>query len=137
MYQSLIWSAVLRDNPRRLCPAGDAEDREGLADSLVDRVRRDSELGGDFLGIQMLVDEAEAVELALGQVPDPFGERIVKRALRRPSALRPIVRFFQGSPHCAQHYATPEPRLSNRPLGHPRRFRQIFSGFPPIWVNPH
>ena len=39
MYQSLIWSAVLRDEARRLGAALDAEDLERLADALIDGVR--------------------------------------------------------------------------------------------------
>jgi hypothetical protein len=41
MYQSLIWPAVLRDQARRLSAAGNAENLQRLADSLVDRVGRD------------------------------------------------------------------------------------------------
>jgi hypothetical protein len=49
MYQSLIWSGILSDDPGRLRPALDAEDLKRLADALIDRVRRNAELGGDFL----------------------------------------------------------------------------------------
>jgi hypothetical protein len=50
MYQSLIWSAVLRDETSGLSTPLDAEDLKRLADALVDGVRRDIELGRDFLG---------------------------------------------------------------------------------------
>jgi hypothetical protein len=50
MYQSLIWSAVLRDETSGLGTPLDAEDLKRLADALVDGVRRDIELGRDFLG---------------------------------------------------------------------------------------
>ena len=45
MYQSLIWPAVPRDEPGRLGAPLDAEDLQRLADALVDRVRRNVELG--------------------------------------------------------------------------------------------
>jgi hypothetical protein len=64
MYQSLIWALVADDNARGLGPPLDAEDRERLADPLVDGVRRDLEFGGDFLGRQELVDQQQAVQLA-------------------------------------------------------------------------
>jgi hypothetical protein len=48
MYQSLIWSAVLADDARRLRAPLDAKDSKGLADSLVDGMRGNLELGGDF-----------------------------------------------------------------------------------------
>jgi len=64
MYQSLIWLLVLGDDPRRLCATLDAEDSQRLADALVDGMRRNVELRRDLLGIEMLVDEQETVELA-------------------------------------------------------------------------
>jgi len=65
MYQSLIWSFGARDHARGLGAAFDAEDLERLTDALVDGVRRYAELDCDFLRIKMLVDEQEAIELAL------------------------------------------------------------------------
>jgi hypothetical protein len=72
MYQSLIWPAVLRDEPRRLRAPIDAENLQRLADALVDGVRRNIELARDFFGRQMLVDEAKAIELPRGQPGDPL-----------------------------------------------------------------
>jgi hypothetical protein len=49
MYQSLIRPLVLRNDTRGLVAPVDAEDLQSLPDALVDGVRRDFELGGDFL----------------------------------------------------------------------------------------
>ena len=66
MYQTLIWAMVAGDDPRGLGAPLDAEDRQGLPDSLVDGVRRDFKLGGDFLRRQQLIDEQEGIELTAG-----------------------------------------------------------------------
>lgn len=79
MYQSLIWAAVLGDDARGLGAPFDAKDSKGLANALVDRVRRDVKLGRDFLGGQKLVDEAKAVELAGRKPRDALGN-YVRRA---------------------------------------------------------
>ncbi len=50
MYQSLIWRPTLGDETRRLGSSFDAEDLEGLADALVDRVGRNAKLGGNLFG---------------------------------------------------------------------------------------
>jgi hypothetical protein len=67
MYQPLIWlltgCGMLRDQAGGLRAAFDAEDRKRLADALINGVRRDVELGRDFLGRKMLADQAQAVEL--------------------------------------------------------------------------
>jgi hypothetical protein len=57
----------LGDNAGRLRTTADAERLQGLANALIDGVRRDSELDRNFLGRQMLIDEPEAVELPLRQ----------------------------------------------------------------------
>ena len=49
MYQSLIWAAVLGDEARGLRSPFNREDVERAANALVDRVRRDVELGRNFL----------------------------------------------------------------------------------------
>jgi len=77
MYQTLIWAAVLGDEARRLRAALDAKDGKGLPDALVDRVRGNPELRGDFLGVEMLVDEPETVELPLGKARDSILHGIV------------------------------------------------------------
>jgi hypothetical protein len=64
MYQSLIWPFVLGDDARRLSAALNTQNRQGLANPLIDGVRRDVKLARNFLGRQMLVDEAKAIELA-------------------------------------------------------------------------
>ena len=73
MYQTLIWPAVLGDQARRLRAALDAKDLQRLADALVDGVRRNVELGGDFLGAEVLVDKPEAIELGGGKPGDTRG----------------------------------------------------------------
>jgi hypothetical protein len=131
MYQSLIWSAVLGDDARRLRSALDSEDLQRLANALVDGVRRDAELGSDLLGIEVLVDEAEAVELPGAQPRHPLRDRIVRRITKSPTIIvRQAVSIFQGNPHLAQHGATPEQRV-RASLGHPHSFRQIFRRFAP------
>src|SRR4051812_30236869 len=92
MYQSLIWPTVLRDEARRLGTPFDAEDLQRLADSLVDGVWRDFELGGDLLGRPMLVDEAKAVELTGAQPFDPVPDICFgRKAVRPPIAVRQAV----------------------------------------------
>jgi hypothetical protein len=108
MYQSLIWSAVPRDEAGRLAAPLDAQDVQCLADALVDGVMRDIELGGDFLGGQMLVDELQALELTRTQPRDAFSHPMIRgRAYR----LRHDVRILQCNPHPAQHRATPEQQV--------------------------
>jgi hypothetical protein len=79
MYQSLIWSAVLGDDARGMGAALDAEDVQRLTDALVNGVRGDSELGSDFLGIEVLVDKAQAIELACGQAGHFLRDEVVLR----------------------------------------------------------
>jgi hypothetical protein len=50
MYQSLIWAVYLRNHARGLRTALDTQDMERAADPLVDRMRGNPELDGDFLG---------------------------------------------------------------------------------------
>jgi hypothetical protein len=79
MYQSLIWAAVLRHGARRLRAPLDTEDCEGLADALVDGVRGDPQLGGDFLRIEMLIDQPQAIELARREPCDSLRHHVVTR----------------------------------------------------------
>jgi hypothetical protein len=65
MYQSLILRGMLGNEPSRLRTPLNAEDLKRLPNSLVDRMRRDPKLGSDFLRAHMLIDETEAVELAV------------------------------------------------------------------------
>jgi hypothetical protein len=69
MYQALIWPpfAILDagNEARRLGTPLDSKDLQGAADPLIDGVRRYIELGCDFLGRQMRVDQAQAIELTL------------------------------------------------------------------------
>jgi hypothetical protein len=73
MYQALIWPrGVPGDHASCLRPAFHPQDLKRLADSLIDGVRRDFQLAGDFLGGKMLVDEAEAIQLARTQPANPL-----------------------------------------------------------------
>jgi hypothetical protein len=48
---------MIGNDPCSLRAALDAQDLERLAHTLVDRVRRDAELGGDLLRVQVAIDE--------------------------------------------------------------------------------
>jgi hypothetical protein len=112
MYQSLIWISVMRDDSSGVLAPAYAKDVQRLADALIDGVRRDLELGGDFLGRQMLIDEPEAVELPRAQARDKLSHRIL------PSA---VMRFVRGGNHASfilqrknnppHHRGTPEQRV--------------------------
>jgi hypothetical protein len=81
MYQTLMWGGVrlgrlgrmLRDHARGLGAALDSKDVQRAANALIDRVRRDVQLGSDFLGRQVLVDQAQAIELARAKAGDAGG----------------------------------------------------------------
>jgi hypothetical protein len=64
MYQSLIWPTVHGNETRRLGTALDAKNLQRLADALIDGMRRNIELVRDFLGRQMFVNQAQAIELS-------------------------------------------------------------------------
>jgi hypothetical protein len=81
MYQSLIWSFDLSDDPRCLSPSLNTERRKRLPDALVDSMRRDLELCRDFLRRQMPIDEEQAIELAGSKLRDPGGHQVRPRAL--------------------------------------------------------
>jgi hypothetical protein len=70
MYQPLIWLGVVRNNPSGLLAPAHSKNVECLADPLIHGMRRDFELGRDFLGRQMLVDQPQAVELPRAQACD-------------------------------------------------------------------
>jgi hypothetical protein len=113
MYQSLIWLGILSDDPRRLCAALDAEDRQGLPNALVDRMRRYTELDGDLLGAEVLVDQPQAVQLPGRKTAHAVSAGVGDDRFRRlPMVIRQAVRFVQIYPHIAQHGATPEQRVS-------------------------
>ena len=95
MYQPLIWAAVLRHQTGGMDPAVDAKHLERAADALVDRVRRDVELGRYLFRGMMLVDQAQAVELPLTQACNTLRDLhiltvgIVRslRSVRHPSSF--------------------------------------------------
>jgi hypothetical protein len=97
MYQPLIWLAALRHEASGLGAALDAKDLEGLADSLVDRVRGDPELGRDLFRRQMLVDEAQTVELAGSQPGNTRRQIIPRRALRLSCGVRHALTLLQDN----------------------------------------
>ena len=90
MYQSLIWPELLGHQPGRLRAALDAEKVKGATDALVDSMRRDAELDGDFLRRQMLVDEPQAIELALAESGYAPGNLGIGTANGRPVRL-PLI----------------------------------------------
>jgi hypothetical protein len=124
MYQSLIWAAVPRHDARRLRAAFDAEDLEGLADALIDSVRGNLEFRRDLFRRQMLVDETQAIELALGQLGNLRPDRVLWR--RRPliHGLLDAEIIVQNNSHPARHRRPPEQRVLPC-LGHLSAFRQI------------
>ena len=67
MYQTLIWTAVASDEAGGMGATLHAKDLEGSADALIDGMWRNSELGRDFFGGQVLIDEAQAIQLTLTQ----------------------------------------------------------------------
>jgi hypothetical protein len=108
MYQPLIWSAVHGNEARRLGTALDAEDLQRLADTLVDGVRRNIELARDFLGRQMLVDKAQAIELSGSQARDALLNLWVGRlAAWPPIGLRQAVPILPSDSRPAQHFTQP------------------------------
>jgi hypothetical protein len=125
MYQPLIWSAVLGDEPGRLRAPVDAEDAKGLADPLVDGVRGDSQLGRDLLRQQVLVDEAQAVELSRREAGDALLHLFVMRdRFRRRAGIGAVARILQEF-HSAQHESFPRARLPPEVLCHIPKLGQI------------
>jgi len=112
MYQSLIWALVLGDDPSRLRASLDPENCERLTDPLVHRVRRNVKLGGDFLGRQESVNEAQAIKLGGSQSCDALGHRVGSAQVwvltMRASCA---VRFVQCNTHPAKHAAHSEQRV--------------------------
>jgi hypothetical protein len=90
MYQSLIWPAVLGYDAGRLSAALDPKNSKSLADSLVDRVRRNVQLGRDLFRTEVLVDEAQTIELAGSELGDPRRHQV--RRARAGGLTRRIVR---------------------------------------------
>ena len=99
MYQSLIWSGMLRNDARRLASALDSQRVKRLANALVDGVGGDVELCRDFFRRQMLIDQPEAVELTGGE-PGNTGYHVVPR-----KAFRPVCGFRHARPllQCNSH----------------------------------
>ena len=63
MYQPLIWALMAGDDARGLCATLHSKGLKGAPDPLVDGMRRNMKLGGDFLGGKVLIDQQQAVEL--------------------------------------------------------------------------
>ena len=66
MYQTLIWTTVLSDQPGGLRAAFDTKNLQRFTNPLVDRVRRNIELDRDLFRRPMLVDETQAIKLTRG-----------------------------------------------------------------------
>jgi hypothetical protein len=104
MYQALIWCAVLGDEASGLGAALDAQRLQRLANALIDRVGRNAEARGDLFRTQMLVDEAEAVELTGRQPCEAITRGAVDFVCRKASiVVWQRTAIFQIDPHCAQH----------------------------------
>ena len=123
MYQTLIWPAVLRDEAGGLGAPFDTKRVQRLADALVDRMGRNFELGRDLFRRQMLVDEPQAIELAVGETRDPPAHLVLDRtgSVQRLWHARIIL---QSQSHPARHRGLPEQRVSSC-LSHLARFRHI------------
>jgi hypothetical protein len=133
MYQSLIWAFDLSNHPGRLGTAFDTEDGERLPYSLVDRVGRDFQLRCNLFRVEMLVDEEEAVQLALGKLGDARGHQV--RCARVTSIMGRFalpVRVIQSSTHPAQHAAYSRAESSARTLGHVASISQFSTDFTPF-----
>jgi hypothetical protein len=112
MYQTLIWPAVPGDDARRLGASFDAEDVKRLANPLVDGVRGNAELGGDLFRIEMLIDEAQAVELTGGEPGNPLSNNIVRRrTFRRVGGFRHARRLLQSQSPAKHFRQSPEQRV--------------------------
>ena len=96
MYQSLIWPAVPRHDARRLGAAFDAEDLEGLADPLINGVRGNRQLRRNLFRREVLVDKAQAVELAGGQARYTLGHRVIIGGTMFVGGVRQTRRLLQS-----------------------------------------
>jgi hypothetical protein len=128
MYQSLIWTRMLGDEARGLGAALDSQDLESAANALVDRVRRDVELGRNFLGRKVLVDQPKAIELP-GAEPRNANLDVVPRcvvlSLAGPRHARNLL---YCKPHDRWHDGTPE-RYARSPIYVKSREKASFSAF--------
>jgi hypothetical protein len=88
MYQSLIWARVVRNDPRCLGAALDPKGVKRLADALIHGVRGDLQLRRDLFRRQVLVNEAQAVELPCAQPCDARYHLAVRRAVGPVSRVR-------------------------------------------------
>jgi hypothetical protein len=129
MYQPLICAAVLGNQPRGLGPAFDAKRMQRLANPLVHGVRRDFEQARNFLRGEVLVDEAQAVELT--------GVSRATRAVISSSAGPSGPSAASATPWLSFE-TIPTPTRKNASLAcaaslwavlHPRRFDQFSGGF--------
>jgi hypothetical protein len=116
MYQPLIWLAALRHEASGLGPALDAEDLEGLADAQIDSVRGNLEFRRDLFRRQMLVDEAQTVELARSQPGNSRRQIVPRRALRLSCGVRHASTLLQDTdpvpPKRRRERASPGEHLS-------------------------
>ena len=72
MYQSLIWLVVASDEACCVGPTFNPQGLERDSNALIDGVRRDVELGRNFLGGEMLVHQQKTVELPASQLREPL-----------------------------------------------------------------
>lgn len=126
MYQTLIWLAVLRDDPHSLRTAFDAQNVKHLPEPLIHSVRRNVELCRDFLRIEMLIDQSKAIELPRCQPSHALGDDILRRSF---TCFRQIL-ICQNCMHPA-HLR----QLSEHESRRPYVKSQETASFPTVLVN--
>ena len=99
MYQSLIWRMEPCHQPRGLRPPLDAEDVKRPPNSLVDRMRRNAELDGDFFRREMLIDQQQGIELPLAEPGDASRDRRFGPVVRRSARLARILAVYEIARH--------------------------------------
>lgn len=103
MYQSLICGAILCDSASGLASPLDAERCKSLANALIYGVRRDVELGGNFLRIEVLVYQSEAGQLPFCEPRYTSSHRVGRANVDGLTRLATCsVHFFQRECHPAQ-----------------------------------
>jgi hypothetical protein len=115
MYQSLIWPAHLRDHPRRLRPAFHAKHVQGAANSLIDRVRGNTEFDCDFLGGQMLVDEQQAIKLTFAQLGNALRDFRILRTNGWPVRAAVVLAACEFTLHQHEWLFTANDEIKQKP----------------------
>jgi hypothetical protein len=99
MYQPLIWAAVVGDDSRRLASALDSKDVKRAPNALIDGVRGDVELRRYLLGIEVFVDQPQAVELPCAQSRNASYHVLPRKAFRPFRGVGHARPLLQCHPH--------------------------------------